>query len=181
MLFILFRTGFTRRQVRCLTDTRPAVAWFVRLLRRDQAGTAYVEVEALTGTNDRPPLANAIQRPPEDVTPPAPPKPKPAVAPTPTPTPPVAAAPASRPEPAPQPTGSGFYLQMGAFAEVANAEELRRRLDAHQLASLILPPANGGAGLYRVRVGPVASREAADQLVRRLTDQGLPKGHVVAD
>jgi rare lipoprotein A len=90
-----------------------------------------------------------------------------------------AAATTSRPEarPAVASSGTGYYLQVGAFGARANAEQMRRRLRGQLAAPVTIADADSsGAGaraLYRVRVGPVASRTDAERLAGELAALGV--------
>jgi DedD protein len=52
-------------------------------------------------------------------------------------------------------------VQVGGFAEIANAHQAQDRLKAAGQASIIAPAETARGTLYRVRAGPYASREAA--------------------
>jgi rare lipoprotein A len=90
--------------------------------------------------------------------------------------------------PAPAPAGAdsalspAVYLQVGAFGDRGNAEQLRRRLLA-ELGEPILvrePAADAAAGrLYKVHVGPLDSRDRADALGRQLAARGIGAPMVV--
>ena len=69
--------------------------------------------------------------------------------------------------PGPAPSG-GFAVQVGAFADASAAEQLASRLRAAGLPVYVAPSVDGDAERWRVRVGPTASREEAEQLARRL-------------
>lgn len=73
----------------------------------------------------------------------------------------------------------GFYLQLGAYAQEANAEAVRSRL-AQNWASALPPPevAQNGA-VYRIYSGPFASRGEADSAARQLEAAGAAKPVVV--
>ena len=78
---------------------------------------------------------------------------------------------------------TALYLQVGAFQERANAERLRR-----QLAGIELPAglhiSEGLADrkrVYRVRIGPLQTVEAADQVTQLLGSQGIESPSVVID
>ncbi len=92
------------------------------------------------------------------------------------PPPPVAAAPPPRvaPPPAAPPAARGdFSVQVGAFAEEGPARGLVRQLESRGFRAFVL--SENRRGPWRVRVGPVATREEADGLARRLKrDEGLP-------
>ncbi|MFA4913710.1 MAG: septal ring lytic transglycosylase RlpA family protein [Burkholderiaceae bacterium] len=81
--------------------------------------------------------------------------------------PPAADPPASSPMPLPQATsgapGSGVFLQLGAFSQPANAQALAGRVQQQVSAQQVHTSADPGGGLYRVKVGPYPSRDAAVQ------------------
>jgi DedD protein len=103
-------------------------------------------------------------------------------------TPPVAAAPPARVEPeleppreeaapvprVPAPAGGGFAVQVGALADATSAEALAARLRKRGFAVYVAPSAEPGAQRWRVRVGPVATREEARELAARLDREKLP-------
>lgn len=73
-----------------------------------------------------------------------------------------------------------IFVQAGAFAMPGNAQRVRTRI-----ASLgkveVLSMANHGTALYRVRLGPVASRAEAARLLKKVVDNGYPGARVVAE
>ena len=74
----------------------------------------------------------------------------------------------------PAPPPSEIYAQAGAFAVADNAERLRDRLLAAGVGPvLLLGDAAGGRTLYRVRIGPIDSVAAFDELVARLRTLGI--------
>lgn len=82
--------------------------------------------------------------------------------------------------------GMPLYLQVGAFGTRDNAEQLRRRLtgllqDPVQVREASHVVATGQPRLYKVQVGPVASRSAADDLSRKLASLGIVRPLVVSD
>jgi rare lipoprotein A len=75
-----------------------------------------------------------------------------------------------------------IYIQAGAFADQANAARLSSRLRA--LGSPVRVTAGitgGGASIYRVRIGPVASVDAADELLNRVMSDGITQARIVVD
>ncbi|KCB32189.1 lipoprotein A-like protein [Bordetella hinzii L60] len=79
------------------------------------------------------------------------------------------------PEPAPKPPatalrGTGIYLQLGTFSQPGNAQSLVSRINGLMAGepAAIVEQANN---LYRVRMGPYASREAAMDAVQRVSDR----------
>ena len=116
-------------------------------------------------------------------------EPAPAVAPAPTseqappPPPPSAAVSSAPPASAPRPPerASGmpasprYAVQVGAFAESAQAEKLADRLRRKGLEVHVTPGTGPRDSRWRVRVGPVDSRLEADRVAERLkTSEQLP-------
>ena len=91
---------------------------------------------------------------------------------------PKAAAPVVVPSP-PSMSGPGFYLQIGAYSQAANAEAARVRLQKTQ--GLNLPPMEvvENGMFFRVYSGPFATRAEADAAARQLQEGGLGKPMVV--
>jgi rare lipoprotein A len=82
--------------------------------------------------------------------------------------------------------GTPLYLQVGAFGTKDNAEQLRRRLtgllqDPVQVREASHGAATGQPLLYKVQVGPVASRSDADDLSRKLASLGIARALVVSN
>ena len=98
------------------------------------------------------------------------PEPKPAAkpeAPKPEPARPVAATPAKpavTTPAAPAASGVGFAVQLGAFGPAADANALRDRARAAGFSAFVEQVRTDNGVLNRVRVGPVASRDQAEQL-----------------
>ncbi len=67
---------------------------------------------------------------------------------------------------------SGDYLQLGAFSEPNNAQNLRGRL-AGVVAMPVVIDHDQSQSLYRVWVGPIDSIQARDQAVAALQSKGL--------
>ena len=86
--------------------------------------------------------------------------------------PPAKPAPKAEPAPAPQPAANEYVIQVGAFAR---PESVTAKLKAAKLPYYTEPmPGN----LTRVRAGPFASRQAADQALAKLKELGLKPGAV---
>jgi rare lipoprotein A len=82
-------------------------------------------------------------------------------------------------DPAPAPAQAAataaarLLLQIGAFGERANAEALRRRLEADGFQPVFLAANEaGGARLYRVRLGPLSGVDEADRVSAELKRSG---------
>jgi rare lipoprotein A len=74
------------------------------------------------------------------------------------------------------------YIQVGAFASRKNAETLRARLKLHSLGEIEIRPSKEGAQtLYKVRIGPLATVDLADQTTERLNALGWRDYRVVIE
>jgi rare lipoprotein A len=79
-------------------------------------------------------------------------------------------------------TSGNLYLQVGAFTDRNNAQQLLSRLMTlvpHNV--LINRKSEGNSDIYRVRIGPLASEAEAEQLTRQLTPLGIGTPHTVVD
>ncbi len=65
----------------------------------------------------------------------------------------------------------GWFVQVGSFAKRENAQHLVQQLAAKGHSAQLR--GGSGGGLFRVRVGPVANRQAAVALQARLAAQGF--------
>ena len=98
-------------------------------------------------------------------------------------------APAARPPPAPaasaapkpeQPKAQGDWtVQLGSFEDEANAKRLAQRAGTFGYKAEVSSVRSGGKTLYRVRVGPQATRAAADAAASALKAHGV-EARVVA-
>jgi DedD protein len=108
-------------------------------------------------------------------------EPEPAVvaaAPAPARAAPAAAAPAP---PKPEPTAAGDWtVQLGSFGEEANARRLAQRAGTFGYKAEVSSYRSGGRTLYRVRVGPQATRAAADAAASALRAHGVDASVVAA-
>jgi DedD protein len=71
----------------------------------------------------------------------------------------------------PSSTG-GWMVQLGVFANHANADRLAEELKGQGFQALVSESSGGSRPLWRVRAGPVAERAAAEQLNARLRAAG---------
>jgi cell division septation protein DedD len=104
---------------------------------------------------------------------------------------PVADKPAAKPEPAkPQPAkpaapanagGVGFAVQLSAPSVEAEANALRDRARAQGLDAFVQPVETDSGRRYRVRVGPVADRAAAESLRDEVAAKLGNKGIIVSN
>ena len=75
-----------------------------------------------------------------------------------------------------------MYVQAGAFSERANAETLIRLLrKEHAQDALIRSSQRDGTSVYKVYVGPLASKDEADGLTELLRGTGISGAHTVQD
>ena len=76
----------------------------------------------------------------------------------------------------------GIYLQVGAFADADNADRLAQRLRRANLGAVQVSEAMiNGQRVRRVRIGPLASVDRADQVTARIEGMGLPRPQVAVD
>ena len=80
--------------------------------------------------------------------------------------------------PAPAPAGD-YFVQIGSFTDIANAQSLSNQVRA-ELPVSIVPARVNGADYFRVRVGPLASREVAERARQDLSYAGIAQGRVVS-
>jgi rare lipoprotein A len=80
---------------------------------------------------------------------------------------------------APLKTASGFYLQMGAFSQAANAETARARLAQGWSSTLPQPEVAQQDTLYRLYSGPFATRAEAEAAARAVEANGQTKALIV--
>lgn len=75
---------------------------------------------------------------------------------------------------------SGFYVQTGAFSTARNAEKQRDLIRSYG-ASEISHASAGGREVYRVRLGPYTTSDAAGIVADRLKRSGYGDARVVSD
>ena len=90
--------------------------------------------------------------------------------------------PAPEAEPPSQMTPVALYIQIGAFADPANAQRVIDRLQSSGFQH-VYSLANSATGrpLRRVRIGPITTVEEFDQLAARLTALGYPEAQLAND
>jgi rare lipoprotein A len=76
-------------------------------------------------------------------------------------------------------SAQGFYLQLGAYSQAANAEAARARLASGQASSLPAMEVVEFNKFFRVYSGPFATRAEADAAARQLQDGGMAKPMIV--
>lgn len=75
-----------------------------------------------------------------------------------------------------------FFIQIGAFNELSNAERLRARLDdIEDKYAKIYQTVVDDSTLYRVRIGPLSDVDTADRVVSKLADYGIDNHHIVVE
>ncbi len=77
---------------------------------------------------------------------------------------------------------AGFYIQVGSFGELANAENLRQKLDplGEHLIKISQTLVTGQT-LYRVRIGPLMDIDFSDSITSKLESYGVFEHHIVVN
>ncbi len=75
-----------------------------------------------------------------------------------------------------------FYIQVGSFSELSNAETLRKKLGplGEHLVKISQVVVTGNT-LYRVRIGPLTDIDFADSIVSKLSAYGVFDHHIVVN
>jgi DedD protein len=66
------------------------------------------------------------------------------------------------------PTSRGWAVQLGSFSKESTAQKMATDLKAGGHDAFVMPVKSGAGTLYRVRVGPMADRAAAEASLRKL-------------
>jgi rare lipoprotein A len=75
-----------------------------------------------------------------------------------------------------------IYLQVGAFADLANADRVVRQLRTARLAPVQVSDMQvGGRSIRRVRLGPLQGVDEADRITAQIEQLGLPRPQVAVD
>jgi rare lipoprotein A len=82
--------------------------------------------------------------------------------------------------PAPVPVVGGYFVQVGAYSDPTNAQRVRAEVAAAGPVVVDVRATAAGDDLFRVRVGPWASREEADAARRTLSSLGYADSVVAA-
>ncbi|HES76566.1 MAG TPA: septal ring lytic transglycosylase RlpA family protein [bacterium] len=133
-------------------------------------GTAMVEVRHIDGDVPSESLDTTLQAMEQTVAPPLVPRALPA------PTPSVIFSDTARPVPE---WGRNVYVQLGAFTLRPNAEQLRSKLELANIRGVNVVQKDDG--LFRVRIGPLASVDDADALATQLDAAGVGGRHMVIE
>jgi len=77
-------------------------------------------------------------------------------------------------------SGRRFFIQLGAFSNLLNAERLRKKLgpigeNIVRISQVIIE----GENVYRVRIGPLFNIDDADKIVAQLAPLGVSDHHIV--
>ena len=73
-----------------------------------------------------------------------------------------------------------IFIRAGAFSVRNNAQRVQSRIAS--LGSVrVMTASVKGTEMYRVRLGPLASAEAADQAHARVVDSGYPEARIIVD
>lgn len=123
-------------------------------------------------TDTLPPVAGAPVAPPKPVAPLPQPLPNTVVASD------EGAIPSGKVTRVPVPAVTHLYVQLGAFSNPQNAQRLAAHLGGDVKISTIQ---RGGQTLYRVRSGPFASTDEADQALTSLLNRGGADAHIIVD
>ncbi len=75
---------------------------------------------------------------------------------------------------------TSIYVQAGAFSQAENAIRLQAKLSNLGTVRVTGTKLNG-SDLFRVRIGPIPSVNAADQLLDRVVGSGFPEARIVVD
>jgi rare lipoprotein A len=80
-------------------------------------------------------------------------------------------------QPIPNPVGN-YYVQVGSFSEIANAEALYQALGVGMQVEIV-PARVNGADYFRVMVGPLETHQTASVLREHLFEQGIADGRII--
>lgn len=80
------------------------------------------------------------------------------------------------------PLNPRLFIQVGAFVNQSNAENLRARLERENVGPVLIQTAyNGNTPVYRVRIGPLATVEEGDRLIVEIDRHGALNPRLVVD
>jgi cell division protein FtsN len=77
-------------------------------------------------------------------------------------------------------SGGGFYVQTGSFSTAENAERQRGAVRSYGFSEISQASASGRE-VYRVRLGPYTTSDAAGIVADRLKRSGYGDARVVGD
>ena len=81
-----------------------------------------------------------------------------------------------------QSDNSGFYIQVGSFGELANAEKMRQKISSidEQLVKINQTVVDGRT-LYRVRIGPITDIDVSDSITTQLENMDISEHRIVTN
>jgi cell division septation protein DedD len=71
-------------------------------------------------------------------------------------------------------TSLDYTLQLGSFAQIENAQQLRDQLKSSYADASIVPLQAKDVTYYRVQLGTFSNRNAAEERARQLSQAGFP-------
>jgi len=75
-----------------------------------------------------------------------------------------------------------LYLQVGAFSERSNAQQLLDRLHGSGFENAVIHPDTAGApAIFRVRLGPIANVTEYDELIAKMASLEIVDTHLVSE
>jgi rare lipoprotein A len=75
---------------------------------------------------------------------------------------------------------TGFYIQVGSFGQLANAEKLQKKLNPLGEGLLNISQATvANETLYRVRIGPITDIDHSDSIISKLENYGVSEHRIV--
>lgn len=80
-----------------------------------------------------------------------------------------------------RPSRSLIYLQMGSFSERENMQRMFNRLIDASVSNVTILQPNTASPYFRLRIGPLLSRNHADNMAVQLQTMGFGKPYVVVD
>ena len=78
---------------------------------------------------------------------------------------------------------TGFYIQVGSFGHLTNAENLQRKLSTlgEELINISEVITVAGETLYRVRIGPLTDIDQSDSIISKLENHGVSEHRIVVN
>ena len=74
------------------------------------------------------------------------------------------------------------FLQIGAFGEQLNAQQLRQQLQTSGISNVVIRYDSGTEpALYRVRLGPIKGVNEYDALLKKMADMQINNTHLVTE
>jgi cell division septation protein DedD len=75
-----------------------------------------------------------------------------------------------------------IYMQVGAFGDRANAEQLKQRLESNGVTNVVIRYDSVSVpALYRVRIGPISGSGEYDALASRVTSLRISDPQIVTE